>query len=70
MPDTEYKVIRVLVEESYLVPMHDKVRTQINGWTLEEVKEDWFQRFDLNRYHATRDSHRIGNGRQLVKVID
>lgn len=60
--------LRVLVEETYFIPMADEKRSEINGWTLDEIKQDWFERFSLNEHHATRDSYRLGNGRRLIKI--
>ncbi len=57
--------IVVTMEVSYIVPMHDTNHTEINGWTVEEVARDWFER-DINSHHATRDSHRLGNGKRII----
>lgn len=66
------KVIRVIIEEDFMVPIHDDKRTNINGWTIDEVIEDWFKRYGLDSHHATRDSHRIGGARKYIssEVID
>jgi len=60
-------IIRVTITEDYWVDMIDNERTEINGWTMEEVIKDWFKNYPLDRYHAARDGHRIGNGRKLIK---
>jgi hypothetical protein len=62
-----FKEIVVTVEVTYLIPMmKDGTRTEINGWTIEEVARDWFDRYDINSSHATRDSHRLGNGTRIL----
>ena len=66
----KFKIIQVTIKKQYYIPMVDddtvdedvgKLRTRINGWTIDEVIEDWFKRHDINLYHATRDSYHIGN---------
>ena len=61
------KVIRVTVTEDYFIEMIDEERTEINGWTIDQVKEDWFKNYPMSSYHATRDGHRIGNSKRFVK---
>ena len=65
--EKKFKILKVTVEENYFIPMIDDERTKINGWTIEEVIEDWFTRHGSLSYHATRDGHRIGNSRRFVK---
>lgn len=67
-PEQKFREIKVLVEETYLVPMIDDTRTAINGESLKQLKVDWFQSYDINSHHATRDSHRVGGGRRVIKV--
>ncbi len=67
MAEEKFKILKVTVEENYFIPMHDDKRSQINGWTIEEIIEDWFVRFASREYHATRDGHRIGNSRKFIK---
>jgi hypothetical protein len=59
------KVLRVTYTEDYLIEMIDDKRTVINGWTMEEVIDDWFHR--VGGYHASREGHRIGNSRKYIK---
>lgn len=68
MAEGRHKIIRVTSTTDYYVEMIYKDKTSINGWTLEQVKEDWFKNTPLDTYHATRDGHRIGNSKKLVKV--
>jgi len=65
-------IIRVTLTEDYLVDMADDKRTEINGWTIEEVIENWFKNYPLDRYRASREAFKIGNSRKLIKteVID
>lgn len=62
----KHKTIIVTTEVAYVIPVMDDGRTAINGWTLEEVARDWFERYDINSHHATRESHRLGNGRRIL----
>jgi hypothetical protein len=68
MTDRKYREIKVTLEETYLIPMIDDTRSEINGWTLPYLAKDWFERFDINSYHATRDTYRLGNSRKVLKV--
>jgi hypothetical protein len=62
------KIIRITSTTDYYVKMIYKDKTSINGWTIEQVKQDWFENTPLDAYHATRDQHRIGNSKKLLKV--
>jgi hypothetical protein len=42
--------------------------TDINGWTKKEVIKNFFKNFPINKCHATRDTHEIGNSKILKKV--
>ena len=64
----EYKILKVTVEHSYLIPMEDEKRTDINGWSMEQVKEDWFKTHDINSRHATRDTYEIGNSKKVLHI--
>jgi len=61
--------IKVTMELTYLVEMIDQTHTEINGWTVEQVVDDWFQRHDVNRSHATRDGYLLGgSGKKVLKI--
>lgn len=66
--EEKFKILKVLVEQVYIVPMVDDERTRINGWTIEEVIEDWFQDHSLNSFHATREGHLIGHSKKVIKT--
>jgi hypothetical protein len=68
----KYKILRVTFQKDFLVKMVDDKRTVINGWTIQEIIDDWFGRYPLSSYHATRDSRAIGNSQKFlgVNVID
>lgn len=72
MSEDKYTILKVTVEQKFAIPMHDDVHTQINGWTMEEVIEDWFKRHSMTSFHATRDSYHIGGGDKFIKaeVVD
>lgn len=61
-------ILRVTLTRDYVVPMYDAEHSQINGWTIDEVKRDWFSRYPLVQSHATRDGHRVGNSERLVSI--
>lgn len=44
------------------------VDKSINGWTTEEVVENWFGHYYPDRNHATRDAHQLGNSTVVRKV--
>lgn len=65
--EKKFKILKVTIEENYLIPMIDDERTKINGWSLETVIEDWFTRHATTITHATRDTYKIGNSRKFIK---
>lgn len=66
--DENYKILRVTVEQLYLIPMVDEERTKINGWLMEQVKKDWFVTHNINKTHATRDRYEIGYSKKVAKI--
>jgi len=64
----KYKVIKVTIEHEYFIPMLTEERSEINGWTLSEIIEAWFNRGNINAWHATRDTHELGNGKKITKI--
>ena len=44
----------------------------INGWSPEEVAEDWFERFHPDRQHVSREAHQLGGATvvQNVEILD
>jgi hypothetical protein len=63
-----FKTITVTVEMPFVVPMVDATHSAINGWSIEEVAQEWFALYDINSYHASRDAHRLGNGLKVLNV--
>lgn len=66
MSTEKYVTVKVLVEKEFLIPIHSfddqdikKSVSMINGWTLEQVLEDWFETHAKTIFHATRDSFEI-----------
>ena len=55
MSKDKFKVLRVTVTEDYFIDMIDDERTCINGWTLDEVIQEWFENFSMGTYHASRE---------------
>ncbi len=68
----KHKILRVTVTKDYAIKMIDDERTEINGWTMEQIIEDWFEEYALAGYHATRDGHFIGCSEKFIKseVLD
>ena len=68
MSKEKFKVLRVTVTEDYFIDMIDDKKTCINGWTLDELIQDWFEKFSMGTHHASREYHKIGNSRKYVKT--
>jgi hypothetical protein len=68
----QYAVVRVTVERTYLVPIStaDPSRTQINGWSLKQVAQDWFDKHANTHFHASRDAHKAGEKFVAVEITD
>ena len=64
----KFKILKVTVEHKYYIPMIDDERTQINGWPMEEVIDDWFKQHSFASYHATRNGHEIMGGATVIKT--
>lgn len=66
MPDNhqEFKYIKVTIEVEYVLPMYSDTASKINGWT----PDDWFRHTDINRSHATRDSHILGGSKNIIAI--
>jgi hypothetical protein len=60
------KYLKVTKSVYYVIPMVNDKISEINGWELDQVKEDWFGKNLRN--HATRDFHHIANVDQIIKV--
>lgn len=71
-----FKILKVTMEVEYYVPMPDKDLvddngeeiTSVNGWTMSKVKEEWFERYDINRYHATRNYSEISGSKKIIRI--
>ena len=66
------KIIKVMIEHQYLIEVYKDGTTEINGWTVEQVMENWFKTHNINSYHATRNACEIGGGNKFIsyKVVD
>lgn len=67
------KVLEVTTTRLYYIPMIDEERSKINGWTIEQIIEDWFgDTRILNSPHATRHAYGIGYSKRFVdaKIVD
>jgi len=63
-----HKILRVTMTQDYLVKMIDNERTEINGWSIKEVIKDWFHDTNIDSYHATRNAHQLGFGKQILEI--
>jgi hypothetical protein len=68
MADAKLKLIEVTMTVQYFVPMIDDTRSKINGWTTDEIIEDWFKHHNINGYHCARDGSEIGGSKQILKI--
>jgi len=68
MSELKIKILRVTMTQDYAIEMYDDKRTKINGWTIQEVIDDWFKKYSLRAYHATRDTHEIQGARQFIEA--
>ena len=66
MKKPKYKLLKVTIEEMYIIPMLDEERTEINGWDIDTVIQDWFKDYPLDSPHAARDAHKVGNSGKLL----
>lgn len=48
-------VLVVTTNTEYLIPVDERGLT-FNGWSIEQLIEDWFGKVNTGSYHATRDS--------------
>jgi hypothetical protein len=55
-------VVEVTTTAKYVFP------TGLNGWTDEQIIEDWFKRHPLSGSHVTRDYYKLGGSEKLVKA--
>ena len=63
----KYAIVKAIVEVDYLVPMSDDgTVTLLDGRTLDDIRREWFLDYDINRSHATRDAHTLGNGKTCI----
>lgn len=67
-----YKTITVFVRQTYVIPIGENEpkdgHTQINGWTLKEVAEDWFKHHSINESHASRHAHHALGGDKIMGI--
>ncbi len=39
-----------------------------NGWTAQQIIDQWFVRDNFNLSHAARDASCVGNSKQIIQV--
>jgi len=57
-------VIEVTTAQTYIIPANES----INGWSTDQIIEEWFRKHRLSSPHAGRDARLVG-GSQEVKNI-
>lgn len=40
----------------------------LNGWTDEQVVDEWFKKYPIHKYHASRDACRLGGADTVTHV--
>ena len=68
MATKAFKILKVTVEQLYLIPMIDEERTEINGRGRGQGKKDWCVNHNINRTHASRNGHEIGYSKKVVRM--
>jgi len=56
------RFIRVTTTALYCFEDHS-----INGWEPQQIIEDWFDNYPMDRHHASREAHQLG-GSTIVKT--
>jgi len=64
----KYAILNVTFTQEYFIEMYDENISVVNGWTIEQIIEDWFKNYSMASYHATREGHEIGGSKKFVKV--
>jgi hypothetical protein len=60
-------LVEVIVSKIYAFPILKSGRT-FDGRTPEELVQEFFVDFDINRTHASRDSNEVGNGKKIIAI--
>ncbi len=64
---TRYVEVKVVLEQSYLIPMYDDgVHSHMDGKTPAQLVQEWFYDYPINSYHASRDGSQIGNSKRVI----
>jgi hypothetical protein len=64
-----FAIVEVTMTKRYAIPIApDGARTEINGWPMDVVLAEWFDRYPLYQYHASRDAHEVGCSERASKV--
>jgi len=68
----KFKILEVTVTHQYIIEMYDDTRSHINGWTLDEIIEDWFKKYPIDDHHASREGSKIFGASKFIssRIID
>ena len=62
------------MSKEYLIPVDGNYKdgdpTYINGWTIKEVINDWFRRYSLGSYHASREANSIHGSDKFIEATE
>jgi hypothetical protein len=61
IPRTEYFTVKVTTTEEYAFPVYSDI-------SPEELVKQYFDDFDINRSHASRDGGSIGHSKKLIST--
>jgi len=63
----KFQVVRLTMQVDYVFPVTEGGLT-LNGWTMKELVKSFFKKFNINSYHASRDSHQLGGSKKILRI--
>jgi len=64
MSTEQFAIVKVMVEQTFALPVING--KTLNGYTVDELMEEWFKNTNINAYHASRNSYKVGGGDTLI----
>lgn len=65
---TRYAAIKVTMDVEYLFEVNKDGIVVDSAKTIDQIKRDWFEDYDINRHHASRDVHQVGGSKKIVAI--
>lgn len=64
----KFKRLVVTMKQEYVIQISENGRTNINGWTVERIVDDWFRNNRINNFssHTIRIRHRLGGADEFI----